>query len=68
MPRLNKVIQGWAYDPVNKYLGFNLKGMIVTVEPYKISVVNASDEAAAREVVDWLKDILNTTDESRQVL
>ncbi len=44
-------------------MGFNYKGMGVIVEAKKITINNAEDEATAHIVVNWLKNIINTTDE-----
>ena len=64
MPHMSRHIEGCAYSPETSIMGFRFKDMGVIVEARKITVNLVDDEAAAREVVDWLKNIMNTTDEA----
>ena len=63
MPHMSKLIEGCAYNPEVNLMSFCVKGMGVIVEAHKITINNAENEAEAREVMDWIKNILNVTDE-----
>lgn len=53
MPRISQMIEGCGYSPEANTLGFNHKGFGVIAEPRRITINNASDNATAREVMDW---------------
>jgi len=61
MPRMSRLIKGCAYNPEANLIGFRVKGMGVIIEAHKMTVNNAEDEATAKTVIDWLRDIINTT-------
>lgn len=62
MPRMSRLIEGCAYNPEVNLMGFCVKGMGVIVEAHKITINKAENEAEAREVMDWIKNIFNATD------
>ena len=43
-------------------MGFRFRDMGVIVETHKITINNAEDEATAKTVIDWLRNIINTTE------
>ena len=59
MPRMSRLIEGSAYSPETNLMGFNYKGMGVIVEPERITINNAEDEATARTVMRWLLKRVN---------
>jgi len=60
MPRMSKLIEGCAYNPEVNLMGFRVKGMGVIIEAHKITINKAEDEATAKTVIDWLRNIINT--------
>jgi len=40
-------------------MGFRIKGMGVIVEANKMTINKAEDEATAKIVIDWLRNIIN---------
>ena len=68
MPYLSRLIKGCAYNPEANLMSFRLRGMGVIVYAQKIVINDVEDEATARTVIDWLRDIMNAadTDDTRQ--
>lgn len=64
MPHMSRLIKGYAYNPEVNIMGFRVQGMGVIVEAHKITINKAEDETEARMVVDYLRDVVNATDES----
>jgi len=64
MPRMSRLIEGCAYNPEVNLMGFCVEGMGVIIEAHKITINKAEDETEARRVVDYLRDVVNATDES----
>ena len=64
MPLISKVVEGCSYSPEAHLIAFNLKGMSVIIEPNQITVYGMKDEAEARNIIDWLKQILDNKDKS----
>jgi len=62
MPLMSRLIEGCAYNSEANLMGFRVKDMGVIVEARKITINNAEDEATAKAVMNWLKEIINTTD------
>ena len=62
MPRMSRLIEGCAYNREANLMGFCVKGMGVIVEAHKITINKAENEAEAREVMDWIKNIINATE------
>jgi len=63
MPQMRRTIEGCAYNPDVPVAAFRFRDMGVIVERNKIIINNAEDEATAKMVMDWLKNIVNTSDE-----
>lgn len=63
MPRMERLIETCGYNPKAHVAAFRFKDMGVIVERNKIIINNAEDEATAQTVMDWLKNIINNTDE-----
>jgi len=64
LPHLNRAIKGCAYNPEENILSFYMEGKNVIVYPQKIVINNVKDETEARRVADYLRDVINATDES----
>jgi ArsR family metal-binding transcriptional regulator len=61
MPRMRRLIEGCAYNPEAHVAAFRFRDMGVIVEPRKIIINNAEDEATAQTVMDWLINTINGT-------
>ena len=61
MSHMSRLIEGCAYNPKANLMGFCVKGMGVIIEARKITINKADDEATTKEVIDWLRNIINTT-------
>jgi ArsR family metal-binding transcriptional regulator len=59
MPYLNAVISKASYGHEAKILHFNLEHRMVTLYPRVLTMAKADDEADARRVAGWLKDLIN---------
>ena len=62
MRSMSRLIEGCAYNPDVNLMGFRVKGMGVIIEAHKMTINNAEDEATARTVIDWLRNIIDTTE------
>ena len=56
MPKLSKVINGVAYDPVNHVMGFRVDDYAVVINGLQILIIGAGDKSQAQSVLDWLTD------------
>lgn len=56
MPVLSEAIPRCAYNPDARMIVFRHKEMGISIEPQKIIIYNAENEATAQSVLDWLKD------------
>ncbi len=65
LPYLNAVIKGGAYCARVPSLTFYRDGHMFTVQPRQIGVSKCKDEAEARELLDWLMQLINDTWERR---
>ena len=63
LPIMEKVIDGCAYNPRVPVAAFRYKNLGVIVHSNDIVINNVEDEATARAVLDFLKNIINTADE-----
>jgi len=59
MPNMSRLIEGCAYNPEANLMGFRVEGMGVIIEAHKMTINNAEDEATAKTVIDWLRNIIN---------
>jgi hypothetical protein len=58
MQGISELIKGCAYNPKINRMGFCRDGMGIIIEPKKMTIHKATDEAAAGSVIEWLKDIV----------
>jgi hypothetical protein len=58
MPLISKHIRGCAYSPEAHLAAFNLNGHAVVIEAHKIAIYGIEDAAAARNILEWLKETL----------
>jgi ArsR family metal-binding transcriptional regulator len=63
MPRMKRLIETCGYNPDVPVAAFRFRDMGVIVERNKITITNTEDEATAQTVIDFLKNIVNTSDE-----
>ena len=63
MPRMSRLIEGCAYNSEANLMGFSVQGMGVIIRAHKITINKAEDEATARDIIDWLKNVGNNTGE-----
>ncbi|MFC1921173.1 hypothetical protein ACFLYQ_05560 [Chloroflexota bacterium] len=59
MPVLSEVISGCAYNPDAQMMSFRHFDMGISVEPHKIVIYNAEDEATAQMVINWLIKLID---------
>ncbi len=62
MPRMSKLIKGCVYNPEVNLMGFRIKGMGIIVEANKMTINKAEDEATAKTIIDWLRNIINVAE------
>jgi len=62
MAGLSALIEGCAYSPGGQNMGFSHDGMPVLLEPRRMTVFGAPDEARARRVADWLAALISLTE------
>ena len=63
MPYLSRVIKPCTYNPSANILVFRMEGKSALIYPKAILVYPVEDEAEARLVLDWLRDIIDAADE-----
>ena len=56
MPKLSKVINGVAYDPVNHIMGFRVDDYAVVINCLQILIIGAGVESQAQSVLGWLAE------------
>jgi len=66
LPYLNATIKGCIYNPDAGTLRFVKDGRVITLYPTLAAVSRLKDEIEAREVLDSLKELINTTYERRE--
>ncbi len=65
LPYLNATIKGCLYNPDAGTLRFVKDGRVITLYPMLAAVSGLRDEVQAREVLDSLKELINSTYEKR---
>lgn len=60
MPDLKAAIEGCAYNPHSKIMGFRYLNRGVIVEARKITINETEDEETAKKVIVWLKGVLTS--------
>lgn len=68
IPYLNAVIKGAIYSSRIPSLTFYHDGHMMTVQPRQIGASKCRDEQQARELLDWLLNLINDTWERREQL
>ncbi len=59
MPYLNVLLKGASYSQEAKILHFNREHRMITLYPMVLTMAKADDEADARMVMRWLRDLIN---------
>jgi len=59
MPYLNALLKKASYSHEAKILHFNLEHRMITLYPRVLTMAKADDEADARRVMTWLRDLIN---------
>jgi ArsR family metal-binding transcriptional regulator len=62
MPLMSRLIEGCGYNSEAHLAAFNLRNMAVVLERKKITIYNAENEAEAKAIMDWLKNMIKTSD------
>ena len=65
LPYLNSVLEKPDYQPVSNSLVFKSGIIGITIQEDKISLTRFVNMTEAYEILDWIKDIINDTYESR---
>ncbi len=63
LPAIAAKIKDSAYNREPEQLAFNKDKVVVVMYPREISLSHLNNEAEARRVLDWLKNIFNPGDE-----
>ncbi len=58
MAELSALIEGCAYTPGARNMGFSHEGMPVLLEPGRMTIFGAQDEATVCRFTDWLTDMI----------
>ena len=58
LPLLGQKIPGYAYFPGSNQATFNKGNIMVVMNSKEIYIYKAENEAAARDILGWLKNIL----------
>ena len=65
LPEIAKKIKGSAFNKEPEQLAFNNKKVVVVMYPKEVNLSHVESESEARQVLDWLKNILNDTPEKK---
>ena len=66
LPVIAQKIKDSAYNKEPEQLAFNRNKAVVVMYPKEISLSHLENEAEARKVVDWLKNIFNEALEGKE--
>ncbi|TDA69881.1 MAG: Fe-S cluster protein [Clostridia bacterium] len=61
MPYLNSVLSNATYNPHSQTLTFMKEGRLLTLYADHLTMAKALNTTDARQVLDWLKDLINDT-------
>jgi ArsR family metal-binding transcriptional regulator len=64
-PYLNAVLPGATYNPHAGTLTLVKEGRLIVLYPTRLTMAKALNTTDARQVLDWLKDLINQTWERR---
>jgi len=65
LPYLNAAVKGCSFNPDAGTLRFIKEGKAITLHPRQIAIAGLEDEAEARQALDSLKELINSTYERR---
>lgn len=65
LPYLNSTVKGCSFNPEAGTLRFIREGKAITLHPRQIAIAGLEDEAEARQVLEFLKELINSTYERR---
>lgn len=65
LPYLNGVLKGYIYNHPPLALTIKKDGKLFTLHFRHITLAKIEDEKEAEEILKWLKDLINETDEKR---
>lgn len=66
LPYLNATLQGTIYNHAAGILTFKKEGVMVTLYPTTVTMAKVDDEAHAKDLMEWLKELVNGTFENRE--
>lgn len=67
-PFLNAVVRRCNYNHDAKILDFMYKGHIITIEPQQMKVTGVRDEAEAKQMIEYVIDLMNRTWDQRDTI
>ncbi len=67
LPVIAGKVKGSAYNKEPEQVAFNNKKVVVVIYPKEISLSHLENEAEARQVIDWLKNIFNDTNDNSKI-
>jgi ArsR family metal-binding transcriptional regulator len=68
LPYLNAIVKGGTFDPEGGILRFAQGGRTFTVYRDRVAIGKVADAGEAREAMEWLKGLINSTYEHRQTI
>ena len=68
LPYLNAVLKGAIYNHGARTLTIKKEGRLITIHPRRIAAGKAIDEKDAREIIEWLKGLLNDCLDKRETI
>ena len=66
LPCLNATLKGTIYNHRAGILTFKKDGVMVTLYPTTVTLAKVDDEAHAKDMMEWLKRLVNETFENRK--
>ena len=66
LPYLNATLRGTIYNHAAGILTFKKDGAMITLYPTTVTLAKVDDEAHARNLMEWLKELVNETFEDRK--
>jgi len=65
LPYLNAIFKGGIYNHSAHTLTMKKEGRLITIHPRQIAAGKVINEEDAKEIIDWLKTLINHCDENR---
>ena len=66
LPYINATLRGCMYNHSAQNLTLKKDGRQITFHPKEIAITKLEDENKAREILEWLKDLINKTYDNRE--